>query len=598
MNDSRLKAMNVAMGQGKADVVINGGKLVNVNTREILEADIAISGKYIAYIGDVQHTVGPDTKTIYAAGRYITPGLIETHHHVGGTHLSMTEFAKVVIPHGTVGIVTDFYEMGIIAGKEGVRFCLDELKRSGLEVIFGIPIVAHVQNDPFNNLKTVSLDDLKEMLAWPDCYGYNELVISAVAHKDPTILELTNLTREMGKIMVGHGADIGEKELQAGLIGIGHTSEHEAMSAEKAAEMARLGMHILIREGSAATDLSRVVKAITEMGLDSRMFTFSTDEDTAPRLLELGHVDQKIRMAIKEGLQPITAIQMATLNAAEASGVAGKLGSLVPGKLASLLLVEDLENFSIREVMLNGRLVARDGQMIVSLEPGKCPDHFMNTVRVGVPITAESFHIAPSKGGNEASVRVIGVQPGVLYSKELFEKLPVVGGQIPPLPEKDILKVAAIDRHKGTHKMAVGFIKGFELKAGAFGSVFGPCVEDMVILGTNETDMAVVAKKLIEIQGGFVAVKEGEVKAVMETPLFGILSVDPLETMIRKSKQVDETVQSLGCPLQAPFHTLAFMAFPGHFGILKICNEGLANVNEGKIVDVVVDEYSESRSSM
>jgi len=214
----------------------------------------------------------------------------------------------------------------------------------------------------------------------------------------------------------------------------------------------------------------------------------------------------------------------------------------------------------------------------------------MHTVRVGLPITAESFHIAPSKGGNEARVRVIGVQPGVLYSKELFEKLPVVGGQIPPLLEKDILKVAAIDRHKATHKMAVGFIKGFELKTGAFGSVFGPCVEDMVILGTNETDMAVVAKKLIDIQGGFVVVKDGEVKAVMETPLFGILSVDLLETMIRKSKQVDETVQSLGCPLQAPFHTLAFMAFPAHFGILKICNEGLANVNEGKIVDVVVDE--------
>jgi adenine deaminase len=589
MDDSRLKAMNVAMGQEKADVVISGGKLVNVHTREILEADIAISGKYIAYVGDVQHTVGPDTRTMDASDRYITPGLIETHHHVGGTHLSMTEFAKVVIPHGTVGIVTDFYEMGIVAGKEGVRFCLDELKRSGLEVIFGIPIVAHVQNDPFNNLRTVSLDDLKEMLAWPDCHGYNELVISAVAQKDPIILELTNLTREMGKIIVGHGADIQKKELQAGLIGIGHTSEHEAMSAEKAAEMARLGMHILIREGSAASDLTRAVKAITKMGLDSRMFAFSTDEDTAPRLMKFGHVDLKIRMAIKEGLQPITAIQMATLNAAEASGVANKLGSLVPGKLASLLIVEDLENFSVRQVMLNGRFVARDGQMIVSIEPNKCPDNLMNTVRVGVPITAEHFNIKPSKGGNGATVRVIGVQPGVLFSKELFEKLPVVRGQIPPQPEKDILKIAVIDRHKGTRKMAVGFINGFQLKAGAFGSVYNPCVEDMVILGTNETDMAVVAQKLIEIQGGFVVVKDGEVKAVMETPLFGILSIDPLESMIRKSKRVDEAIQILGCPLQAPFHTLAFMAFPGHFGILKMCNEGLANVSEGRIVNVVVD---------
>jgi adenine deaminase len=501
--------MDVAMGQEKADVVIKGAKLANVHTGEILGADMAISGECIAYVGDVEHTVGPDTKTIDASGRYLTPGLIETHHHVGGTHLSMTEFAKVVIPHGTVAIVTDFYEMGIVAGKEGVRFCLDELKASGLEVIFGIPIASHTQSNPFNNLGTVSVDDLKEMLAWPDCYGYNELDIFAVAEKDPTILELSHLTREMGKIMVGHGADTSMEQLQAGLIAIGHTSDHEVMSPEEAAEKARLGMHILIREGSAATDLIRVVKAISEMGLDPRMFSFSTDEDTAPRMIELGHLDRKIRMAVKEGVRPITAVQMATLNAAEASGVANKLGSLVPGKLASVLFVDDLEDFTVREVMLNGRLVARDGQMIVPVEPRAYPDHLMNTVRVDVPITAESFHVVPPYGGNEATVRVIGAQAGILFSKELFERLRVVDGQIPPQPERDVLKIAVIDRHQGTGRIAVAFINGFELKAGAFGSVYSPCVEDMVILGTNEADMAAVANKLIEIQGGFVVVKDG-----------------------------------------------------------------------------------------
>jgi len=589
MDADRLKAMDVAMGNENADVVIKGGKVVSVHTSEILETDIAVSDKLIATIGDVEHTVGPHTEIIDASGCYLTPGLIEAHQHVGGTHLSMTEFAKVVIPHGTVAIVTDFYEMGSVAGKEGIRFCLEELTATGLEVIFGIPVVSHLQNDPFSNVKTVSLDDLKEMLTWPDCYGYNELVISALAQGDSTTIELTRLTREMGKIRVGHAAETPIKEIQAGLIAVGHTSEHEAISAQEAADKARLGMHILIREGAAATDLIRVVKAITEMGLDSRMFAFSTDEDSAHRMMQLGHLDRKIRMAVQEGVEPIRAVQMASLNAAEASGVADILGSLVPGKLASILFVDSLESFAVREVMLKGKIVARSGQMLDPLESPEYPAHLMNTVRVGVPITPESFHVLPSGDRTKATIRIIGVQAGALASKELFETLPVTDGQVPPQQARDILKIAVIDRHLGTGKIGVAFISGFGLKAGAIGSVFNPCVEDMVILGTNESDMAVVANKLIEIEGGFVVVKDGKVEAIMETPLFGILSVEPLEVMIEKSKRVDDAIQALGCPLQAPFHVLAFMAFPSHFGVLKMSNQGLANVNEGRIVDVVVD---------
>lgn len=588
MDAEKRRAMKVALGQDSADTVIKGGKLVNVHTAEILDADIAIAGRYIAYVGDVEHTLGPDTQVIDAAGRFLVPGLVETHQHVGGTHLSMTEFAKVVIPHGTVAIVTDFYEPGSVTGKDGVRFCLDELKATGVEVMFGIPVVSHFQNNPFNNNGTVSLDDLKEMLAWPDCYGYNELVITALAQNDPTIMELTALTQELGKIRVSHAAETPMDQLQAGLVAAAPTSDHEPITAVEAAEKARLGMHVLIREGSAATDLVRVVKAITQMGLDPRMFAFSTDEDSAHRMMELGHLDRKIRMAVEEGVKPIVALQMATLNAAQASGVDDRLGSLVPGKWASILFVEDLANFTVSEVMLNGKIVARNGRMVVELQPPQYPQHFLNTVHVREPITPESFHVVPPSDRKEATVRVIGAQAGVLASKEIFEKLPVVDGQIPPQPGRDILKIAVIDRHQSTGRIAVAYITGFQLNAGAIGSVYNPCVEDMVILGTNEADMALVANKLIEIQGGFVVAKDGQIQAMMETPLFGVLSVDPVEIMIEKSRRVDETVASLGCPLQAPFHTLAFMAWPGHFGVLKMSNAGLANVNEGRIVDVVV----------
>jgi adenine deaminase len=589
MDAEMQRAMAVALGNAHADSVITGGRLVNVHTAEVNEADVAISGRYIAYVGDAQHCVGPETELVDAAGRYLVPGLIETHQHVGGTHLSMTEFGKMVIPHGTVAIVTDFYEPGSVAGKEGVRFCLDELKATGIEVIFGIPVVSHFQNNPFNNIDSVTVADLKEMLSWSDCYGFNELVVAQLADGEPTITEITEKTRELGKILVSHGAETPMRKLQAALIATGPTSDHEPISAEEAAEKARLGMHILIREGSAATDLVRVVKAITEMGLDPRMFAFSTDEESAHRMMHLGHVDRKIRMAVIEGVSAVTAVQMATLNAAQASGVADKLGSIVPGKWASILLIDDLDEFTISEVILNGRRVARDGEMVVDLEPPTYPHKFMNTVNVGVPIRPDSFHIAAPGGAHDAKVRVIGAQPGVLASKELIESMPVVNGQIPPQPDRDILKISVIDRHQATGRIAVAFINGFQLRSGAIGSVYNPCVEDMVILGTNERDMAMVANKLIENQGGFVVVENGQVKALMETPLFGVLSVDPVETMIAKSQAVDDAVAELGCPLQAPFHTLAFMAWPGHFGILKMSNAGLANVNNGQLVNVVVE---------
>jgi adenine deaminase len=332
----------------------------------------------------------------------------------------------------------------------------------------------------------------------------------------------------------------------------------------------------------------KVIKAVTRLKLDTRQFAFSTDEDSAWRMVELGHLDKKVRMAIKEGVPPIRAIQMATINAAEASGVADKLGSIVPGKIASLLFVDDLRRFGVKRVMLRGQIVAENGAVTASLKPPRYPKKFVTTVRIGRRLVPKDFVLTAPAGAQEVKARVIGITPGALASKELFVTLPVVAGQVPPQVDNDILKIAVIDRHTGGRRLAVGYIKGFQLRSGAIGSVYNPCVEDMVILGTDEADMALAANTLADIQGGFVVVDKGKVVATMEAPLFGILSLDGLAVMIDKSRAVDQVIASLGCPIQAPFHTLAFMAFPGHFGVLKMCNRGLANVNEGRLVDVLV----------
>lgn len=576
----------VARGEAPADVVVRGGRIVNVHTAEILTADIAIARGVIAFVGDAAHTVGPSTQVVDAAGLYLTPGLIETHQHVGGTHLSMSEFAKVIIPHGTTAIVTDFYEMGSVAGVDGIRFCLDELKATGVKVLFCIPMPSFYQNRPFTHLGTVDLDDMVTMLRWPDCYGVNEAMMTGLAARDEALLGLVDEARALRKVVVAHGAETPPRDFQAAVAYVGRTSDHEATTAEEAIAEARLGMHVLIREGSAATDLVAVVKAITDYGLDPRMFAFSTDEDDARRMIRLGHVDEKIRMAVSEGVPPLTAVQMATLNAAEASGVAGWLGSLVPGKAADIVFADGLAPFNIARVMIDGRIVAEDGQMTVELPRPEYPARFLQTVRLGHSPSRTTFSL-PVEGSGMARVRLIVAHEGVLASEERFVDLPVVEGQVPPAPANDVLKIAVLDRHSGTGKVGIGFIQGFGLREGALGSCYNPCVEDMVILGANEDDMAAAARALAEMQGGFVAVRGGEVVASVRMPLFGMLATDPIEAVLPTMEHLDATVRSMGCPLQAPFHTLAFMAWPGHFGTLKMSREGVANVWEGVIVPPV-----------
>ena len=576
----------VARGETPAEVVVRGGRVVNVHTAECLVADIAIADGMIAFVGDAAHTIGPSTEVIDAAGLYLTPGLIETHQHVGGTHLSMTEFAKVIIPHGTTAIVTDFYEMGSVGGVDGIRFCLDELKATGIKVLFCIPMPSFYQNRPFTHLGTVSLDDMTTMLRWPDCYGVNEAMTTGLAGSDEALLGIVDEARALGKVVVAHGAETPHRDLQAAVAYVGRTSDHEATTAEEAIAEARLGLHVLIREGSAATDLVAVVKAITEHGLDPRMFAFSTDEDDARRMVRLGHLDEKIRMAVNEGVPPITAVQMATLNAAEASGVAAWLGSLVPGKAADIVFARALAPFDVARVMINGRIVAADGHMTAELARPAYPARFRETVRLGFSPDRTTFSV-PVDDGAAARVRVIVASEGALASEEQYVLLPVVDGQVPPAPEDDILKIAVLDRHTATGKVGIGFIRGFGLREGALGSCYNPCIEDMVILGANEDDMAAAARALTEMQGGFVAVRGGEVIASVAMPLFGMLATESLETVLPKMEHLDATVRAMGCPLQAPFHTLAFMAWPGHFGALKMSREGIANVWEGVIVPPV-----------
>ncbi|MCL6451299.1 MAG: amidohydrolase family protein [Acetobacteraceae bacterium] len=584
----RRELIDVALGKEPADLVVRGGRLVDVHTAEIYPGGVAVKGDRICAVGQVDYAIGPKTEVLDAGGRHITPGLIETHQHVAGSHLSMTEFVKAVMPHGTTAIATDFYEIAVVSGVRGVRFCLDELKRTPLKVLFVIPMPALYQNDPFGHTGSLGLDDMKAMLQWPDCYGLNEAFAPRVLDKDPWMLELLGLTWDMGKVVVGHASEFRGERLQAWLAAVGDTNDHECVSAEEALEKARLGIRILLREGSAAADVVRVSRAITELKADPRRFAFCTDEEDPRRLVRVGHLDHKIRLAVDAGVDPVVAVQMATINAAECYRVDRELGSLAPGKVADLLLVEDLKGFKVSHVVANGRVVARDGRFVADLQPPSYPDFMYRTVRLARPVRPEDFRIAAPPGAAQARVRVIEAREGDLITSEGQAVLKAEGGWLEADTGQDVLKIAVFERHHATGKVGRGFIRGFGLKRGAIASTFNPHNEDLVVLGVTDREMALAANRTAELGGGFVVVEGDTVLAEFDLPQFGLLCPDPLDRAVAKLDAVYEAAKGLGCGLRGPFTSLGFMCLPVIIGNLKMCCEGLVNVWESRLVDPVL----------
>ena len=287
----------VALGRGSAELAIVNGKIVNVHTAEVYACDIAVKNDKIALIGDVRETIGRNTIVLDAKGRYVTPGAIEAHIHVAGSHLSMTEFARIVMTHGTTTVATDFYEIGIVGGVRAIRYCLEEFKKTPLKILFVVPLPAYYQNRPFASSERILPAEFKQMLKWRECAGLNEPFTLHTLQRDRLTLDLIKLSRKLGKAIVGHGSETRGREMNAYLVETGGlVSDHESKTPEEALEKVRMGVRILLREGSATSDLNTVIKALSERKMDARYFMFCTDEEDPRRLSSLGHVDYKIRL--------------------------------------------------------------------------------------------------------------------------------------------------------------------------------------------------------------------------------------------------------------------------------------------------------------
>jgi adenine deaminase len=362
------------------------------------------------------------------------------------------------------------------------------------------------------------------------------------------------------------------------------------MSAEEALDRLRLGVNIQAREGSAGRDLRHVVRAITEHKADPRHFSFSTDEQEADSLVLDGHVDHKIRTAIRCGVAPLTAVQMATLNAAEYFRIGDEMGSIGPGKIADVVLVDDLSEFSVDHVIANGKLVARQGEYVGELKAPSYPEYFFNTVKIARMTTAEDFAVdAPAGGDGTAEVKVIGVNEGSLVTEERHLDLPVRDGKVQADPARDVMKIAVLDRYEASGRIGKAFVQGFRVKAGAIGSSFNPGQMNLMVAGTNDLDMSLVANRIAELGGGYVVARDGRILGELPLPQLGLFANEPVEEVVRRLQGINEAIANeLGTDFPG-FHTsVAFVCLAVSIPSLKVCDQGLADVRTMEIVDMFV----------
>ena len=578
-----------AQGKIPADVVIKNGRLVNVHTAEIQEGlDVAIKHGRIALVGRADHTVGEHTLVLDAEGCYLVPGLLDGHIHVESSMVTLTQFARAVVPCGTTAIFMDPHEMANVLGMEGIRLMMAEGERLPLKVFTTMPSCVPAAPGFEDAGARLGPAEIAEAMSWPGIIGLGEMMnFPGVLAGDPTVHGEIQAALKAGKIVTGHYAS---PETGVGLcayIAAGIASCHESTRREDALARMRLGMYAKLREGSAWQDVKATVKSITESRIDSRLAILVSDDTHPETILTRGHLNHVVRRAIREGVDPLRAIQMATINTAQCFGVARDLGSIAPGRCADILFVSDLAEMQVERVMADGVLVAEGGRMLYDLPPFEYPDRARNTVRLKKRPSAADFAINAGPGVKKALVRVMEVVEAKVTTLHRVVEVPVENGEIRASAELDIAKVACIERHGGPGNMGLGLVRGFRLQGGAVASTVAHDSHNLLVVGVDDADMALAASTLADCQGGMVAVRGGRILALLPLPIAGLMSDRPAEEVQRMVADLDRAWKELGCPLISPFMTMALLSLPV-IPELRVTNRGLVDAVNFRFVELVV----------
>ena len=568
IQESKMKQLiSVARGNEPADLILANARIINTFNGEVEKASVAISGGRIAGVGDYSKA----KETIDLKGRHLAPGLINGHVHLESSMLDIGQYARAVVPHGTSAIITDLHEIANVCGLAGIKYVLDCARRLPLDLFLMAPSCV-----PATHLETAGAalgpEDIKKILRYRNCIGLGEVMnYPGVLFGDAAVLKKIEAAR--GKIIDGHAPGVSGLDLCA-YISAGISSDHESVTLTEAAEKLRRGMHIMIREGSSEKNLEALLPLVTDKTCHRCLFV--VDDRHGVDILRDGDIDAVVRKAIRLGMEPVRAVQMATINTARYFGLEG-LGAIAPGYYANLIVLDDLTEFKVNVVFYRGKMAAREGQALFSVPPGG--GRLTRTVNIK-PFGVKSLKLKASG----ASRPVIEVIPGQIVTRKKIMKVKAVDGYTVTDISQDIIKAVVVERHKATGNIGLGLVTGFGLKKGALASSTAHDSHNIVAVGVSDEDIFTAIKEVGRMQGGLVAAADGKVLESLATPIAGLLAAAPLETVVAGLERLEKAAQKLGATLPAPFAALSFLALPV-IPELRLTDLGLVDVKEFKLIE-------------
>jgi adenine deaminase len=569
------RGIRIARGEQPADLVIRGCQVVNVFTGECYPTDIAIADGLIVGLGSYE-----GRETYHANGAYATPGFIDAHLHVESSCLTVREFARAVVPMGTTAVITDPHEIANVLGLAGITYMMDSSRGLPLDMYVMLPSCVPATQWETSGAR-LEAQNLRPLLKDPQVLGLAEMMnYPGVLKRDPAVLE--KMVLEPEEIIDGHAPGLIGRDLCA-YVGAGVRSDHECTTVEEAKEKLRLGMYVLIREGSVAKNLDALLSLITPS--QTSRLGLITDDRHPTDLLKQGHVNGLLKKAVAGGISPIAAIQMVTINPATFYFLKNR-GAIAPGCRADLLLLEDLKDFEVLAVWKDGQLVAEKGQLTVELPP--VPRTPATSINIG---WSHFKGLEISADGNQTPRgRVIDIVPDQLVTHEMVRELTIRNGLVVADPGHDLAKIAVVERHKATGNVGVGFVHGLGLRTGALASSVAHDSHNIVVAGMNDEDMVSAIKCVEHLQGGLVVVNDGSILASLPLPIAGLLSDLSLHEVVREMEEVNSAAQGLGSSLTNPFMMLSFLALPV-IPELKLTDRGLFNVLDSQFVSLFVEDH-------
>ena len=573
MKDIQHK-LSVARGEEPAELLFKNARLINVLSAEIHEANVAVDDGRVIGFGDYEAR-----ETIDIAGAYLAPSLIDGHFHVESTMVTIPEFARAVVPHGTGAMVIDPHEYANVLGMDGIRYVLESSKNLPIDFFIMLPSCV-----PATHLETAgarfTADDLAFMMSDDRIAGVAELMNYPgvfLGHES----ELAKIEAGRGKVIDGHAPGLRGKNLNAYALA-GVRSDHESTELEEAREKLRLGMHLLVREGSTERNLEHIIALVTPQ--NSANCSFATDDKLPGDLVNEGHIDHSIRKAIALGVPPVTAIQMGTINTARYYRLKNQ-GAIAPRYWADFIVVDDLATFKVRRVYKKGALVAENGKYLPTAT--RVTDQPRSTMNLSYRAPAD-FEVSVPGNGAAPRIRVIEIVPHQIVTKEVFATPKLADGKIVSDIERDILKLVVVERHRATGNVGVGFVRGFGLNRGALGSTVAHDAHNVVVVGVSDSDIVAAIRALEEMRGGQVAIAERKIEASLPLPIAGLVSDQPLEIVIRKIAELKSAAARLGSALDAPFMSLSFLSL-SPIPALKLTDQGLVDAVNLKLTTLIAD---------